>query len=352
MLRFTGVSLAASLAVLAIAGAALPAGSPAAAMPAARPQAAGAFDGFTQLGGATTAIAVHEGVAFAGIGTAVLLFDLSDPLHPVASGTSLPLPDVAEDLAVDNGFLYVATRATGGAGAARLFTFDLRQPRAPRAIGTGLALPVREIGALAVAYSDIILVSEEGMLLVDAKDPSAPRLIAQVPTGKPTGRRPWAGDIAVNGDGVAWVARPWGLYSVNLANPTRAGVRELHRRPTRAVATTGRHLFALLEDSSLEVWLADEVARPPVLLAGLAPEPRAIAAALNRVFILDQAGRRLRAFDTRSPAEPWMVDEAWVAAQASSQAGLAVAGDTVALALEHGGVLAAATARRRSSVAR
>jgi hypothetical protein len=309
--------------------------------PAATTAAAASFDGFAQAGGAATAIAIHGGVAYAGIGASLALFDVTDPLHPALLPTTLPLPDVAEDLAIDNGFLFAVTRETGGTGNARLLTFDLGEPRAPRPLGAGLTLPVREIGAIAVAFGDIVLAGEQGVLIVDTKDPAAPRLIARVPTGTPAGRRPWAADIAIDGDGLAWIARPWGLYTVDLANPTPSGVVERHRRPTRGIAAAGGLVFALTESGSIEVWLGEDLAdeatrrieirpeeratRAPVVLDGLASAPRAIAAAGDQVLVIDHAGRRLRAFDARTPAELRLRDEVWIAAQDSERAALALA---------------------------
>lgn len=314
---------------------------PAAVSPAATPAVAASFDGFSQAGGAATAIAIHEGIAYAGIGASLALFDVADPLHPVLLPTTLPLPDVAEDLAVDHGFLYVVTRETGGTGDARLLTFDLREPRTPRPLGSGLTLPVREIGAIAVAFGDIVLAGEQGILIVDAKDPATPRLIARLPTGTPAGRRPWAADIAIDGDGLAWIARPWGLYTVDLANATPSGVVERHRRPARGVAAAGGRVFVLTESGSIEVWLGDDLAdeatralaspfgqwtdRAPLVIDGLASAPRAIAATGDRILVVDQAGRRLRAFDATTATDLWLRDEAWIAAQDSERAALAFA---------------------------
>ncbi len=333
------VALTTGILVLVCAGAALPAPRPA--------SAAGSRESFAQAGGAATAIALGDGVGFAGIGASLVPLDLSDPLRPIELGTAIALPDVAEDLAVDDGYLFVATRATGGNGDARLLTFDVRAPRSPRPIGAGLPLPASEIGAVAVAYGYLILATEHGVLLVDVKDPTKPRVITQVPTGASTTRRPWAADVAVGRDGLVWIARPWGLYSMDLDDPTPAGVSARNRRPVRAVATReledgaarGTEAYALLEDGTVEIWAARSAA-PSAVLPGLAAEPRAIAVAGDRVIVVDQAGRRVRAFDAGTPGDLWLVDEAWVEAGASDEAAIATAGEVAAVALERGGVLA------------
>lgn len=311
--------------------------------PAARPvAAASATPGFARTGGAATAVAIEGTIAFAGVGASLQGLDIADPLRPALLGAGLPMPELVEGLALADGHLYAATRESEGRGGARLWTFDLADPRQPQPIGPGLTLPVREVAALAAGLGMLVLASETDILVFDAKAAASPRLIARFPTGLPGGRRRGEAAIAIDPQGFAWVARPWGLFTVNLADPSPAGVTEQQPLATRALAILDRQVYALTESGALEIWPVGRQDRAPVVLASLATAPRALAAHDGRLFLLDQAGRRLRAFAATTPNELVLREEVWIANQASERAALAAAGGRLVAALERGGLVSAA----------
>lgn len=354
------IAAPAGILALACAGAAFRAEPPAAAAAGSRP--------FAQVGGATTSIAIQPPIAYAGIGASLALFDVSDARHPTPLDVALPLPDVAEDLAIDAGYLYAAV-------GAELRVFDVRRPRRPVAVGEPLPLPVDKVGAVAAGFGHVVLASERGVLRVDVKDPAAPRIAAEIATA-PTGRPTWTADVAVTADGTAWIARPWGLFTLDLADPTPRGLAALDRRAARAVAAADAMAFVLFEDGTLEIWepVGPTAARDGASVArltGAAPltrtagrshaadggasharaavlpafatGPRAVAAGGGRLFVVDDGGRRLRTFDVTDPALPVLVDAATTVVQSSPRAAAVVVGDTFGVALERGGIVTART---------
>lgn len=358
------IAVPAGILALACAGAAFRAESPPVKAAAARP--------FAQIGGATTSIAIQPPIAYAGIGASLMLFDISDTHRPTPLDVSLPLPDVAEDLAIDDGYLYLAT-GTSSTGA-ELRVFDVRRPRQPVAVGTPLPLPVDMVGAVAAGFGHVVLATERGVLRVDVKDPFAPRVAAELPTGTPAGRRAWAADVAVAADGTAWIARPWGLFTLDLADPTSSGLAAMDPRAARAVAASGATAFVVFEDGTLEIWeprdpAAAASAASGARTTGVAPgiqsthlshaadatgshtraavlpaftrAPRAVAAGGRMLFVVDDGGRRLRTFDVADPARPVLVDATTTVVQGSPRAAAAVAGDRLGVALERGGILTA-----------
>lgn len=363
-----GLAVAAGGLALACAGAAFRTPGPAVAEDRGR--------AFAQTGGATTAVAIQPPIAFVGIGASIALFDVSDAGRPDALGTTLPLPGVAEDMAIHDGHLYVATLGAGD--GARLHVFDVRRPREPVAVGAPLPLPGEVVGAVAAGFGHVVVTTAGGVVRADVKDPARPRFAAELPTGAPLGRRPSAADIAIAPDGIAWIARPWGLYTLDLADPSPWAVAEIHRRAARAVATLGPDTYVALDDGGLEVWrpmldrdandATDGVdpadvatiaaasrrsdvaaatgrgARRTVVatLPGFASAPRAIAAHGDTLYVVDDGGRRWRAFRVDAPAAPVLVAETPAALQTSARAAVAVAGGVVGVALERAGLVTAA----------
>lgn len=307
----------------------------------ARPAAAsGSAADFAQAGGAATAVALHGRFAYAGVGASLVVLDLANPMLPAALAPALPLPEVVDGLAVDQGHLYAATRESVGSSGARLWTFDLTDPERPRPVGKALALPAREVGALAARFGFIVVATETGVLVLDTKRPAMPRLLSVLPAGI-SGRFGSGGALAIDAQGLAWIAGRSGLHTVDLAGPSPGRMVERHHLATRAVVALGPQVFALTESGDLEVWPAGGDALEPELLHALATAPRAIAATEGRLLVLDLAGRRLRRFAIGGPAGPAQDQQTWIAAQESERAALAASGPRLVAALERGGLVSA-----------
>jgi len=323
---------------------------------------------FDQIGGATTAVAVAEAKrpgnrawAFAVVGPRVVVFDLADPGAPRRAAQTELLPEVAEDLALHEGRLYVPTRAAaamasgdgaGGSGAApgdgraRLHVFDVAAPDRPVRLGTA-PLEARDVGAVAVARELAFVLTEAGVAVVDVKDPAAPAQVAAVETRDPAApARPWApGEIAVFGKHLL-VARPEGFFVVDVRDPRRPVEVEAARRPGPAfgVAVVGFHALVARGAGGLELLNVADPERPiqaaalPANLGrdGPAPDaggPRAVAAAGGVAAVVDGEGRSLTVLDVRDPVRPRPLASPPLAPFASDQVAVALAGGRAFVAL-------------------
>lgn len=312
------------------------------ARPSERGRAAGWGDlaRYERLGGASLALAAHEGFGYAVQGASLRVVDLREgELRPLP-GSTLPLPDLAEDLAVDHGRLYVPLRGADEAGEARLLSFDLSRPGAPRPIGTPFPLPAREVAAIVVSYPQAYLLTERGLLILDVKDRERPRLRRIVPLGTQRGAGPIRGDLAVR-RGRVYVADPRGLLLVE-ADAPRPLAQPLHSRPAAALALADERLYAALGDGALQVFDTDTL---PRLLAeqdtGL-PGPQALAVSGGRAFVLGDAGRHLRGFRLTTSGSLRPLGPARRVARAASPQGDLLALDEragLAMALSREGLL-------------
>jgi len=203
-----------------------------------------------QSGGWTRAVAVQGQYAYAGIGSRVVVVDISDPGSLREAGSSSRLPHNVQDIALSGKYAYVAAGAGGlrvldisdparlveigswaSPGFARgvavsgsyayladgpfgLRIIDVSNPAQPREAASAFVLQnackVRVDGQYAY-----VAAAGAGLLTVDVSNPAQP---AERATARVGG---YAYDLAV-GDGYAYVAAGWeGLQVLNVADPTR-----------------------------------------------------------------------------------------------------------------------------------
>ncbi|MFI0608847.1 MAG: LVIVD repeat-containing protein [Anaerolineae bacterium] len=125
-----------------------------------------------QWGGPAQALAVSGNRAYLGQGPRVQVLDLSQAGSPQWLGESPILPGVVEDLAVQDGYVYVA------AGEGGLRVLDLSDARAPREVGTlDTSSPPR---AVVVHGAHAYVATSLGLLVVDVSQPAQPREVARV----------------------------------------------------------------------------------------------------------------------------------------------------------------------------
>jgi len=311
-----------------------------------------------QIGGATTAVTVATTeagpTAFAVVGARVVAYDLRDPRAPRPTGHTGVLPEVPEAVAVDNGLLFVGTRATAGSGrtgersAARLWVFDLRVPARPVA---GVALDTGEVGAIAVARAFAFVLVDDGLVVVDVKDPRRPSVVATATfRTAPAGGAPWhpgALLVTADGDGVI-AAHPAGLFAVDTRDPLQPRPRALgaDHAPAFGLARAGDVVWATRGPQGIDVV---DLAHPdgPTLVAtlsagagadALTTSPKAIAAAGNTAAVVDGDGRWMVALDVRDPRRPRLTGRTRLAAFPSTQAGVAIADDHAVVALGSAGL--------------
>jgi hypothetical protein len=83
-----------------------------------------------QTGGAVTAVAVEDSLAYLGIGLRLAIADVSDPENPYVVSWSGILPELVEQISLDDDFIYVAL------GEAGLWAFDKSDISSKSPIGT------------------------------------------------------------------------------------------------------------------------------------------------------------------------------------------------------------------------
>ncbi|MBK8538669.1 MAG: hypothetical protein IPL60_01510 [Ardenticatenia bacterium] len=281
--------------------------------------------------------AEDEGPAFLAWGTQIQ--EISDPGEPLSLRARLTLPEVVEGLALGQGLLAASSRAPSGTAAAELRLWSLGDGGAPTPVGQVITLPGKEVGAVAIGYARAVVLTEGGVAVLRLKDLERPTLEVEVAAEAPAGVRAWDGSIALAA-GRAWLARPWGLETLDLSRlesaPGGAVVQRLDSLATRDVAAAGDSIFALRADGRLTVLDASSGRVLDDRL--LAEQPLALAAGGDRLAVVDRGGRRLRRFTVAERLPMWQSDEDLLP-QGSARADLILHGENALLSLESAGLL-------------
>jgi hypothetical protein len=120
-------------------------------------------------GGVCRALAVEGDWAYVGFGASLVVFDVSDPAHPIATGQAI-LEGIVEDVAISGKYVYVV----GGWSGVRVV--DISSPAKPVLVGgpetpgsplTGQSAEVVQGGKMYVAH-------EDGFEILDVSDSLAP----------------------------------------------------------------------------------------------------------------------------------------------------------------------------------
>ncbi|MBK7780724.1 MAG: hypothetical protein IPJ58_08155 [Ardenticatenia bacterium] len=281
--------------------------------------------------------AEDEGPAFLAWGTQIQ--EISDPGEPLSLRARLTLPEVVEGLALGQGLLAASSRAPSGTAAAELRLWSLGDGGAPTLVGQVIPLPGKEVGAVAIGYARAVVLTEGGVAVLRLKDLERPTLEVEVAAEAPAGVRAWDGSIALAA-GRAWLARPWGLETLDLSRlesaPGGAVVQRLDSLATRDVAAAGDSIFALRADGRLTVL---DASSGRVLDDRLvAEQPLALTAGGDRLAVVDRGGRRLRRFTVAERLPMWQSDED-LPPQGSARADLILRGESVLASLESAGLL-------------
>jgi len=139
-----------------------------------------------QIGGLSSGLAVNGQYAYVGVGMRVLVFDVSRPSSPQLVGHSPILASGVQAIYVRSGLVYVA------AGPAGLQVIDVSTPRSPRLIGSlavaGSIFDVTVDGNLAfvVQYQSEVQglsgsSSTWSLVLVDVEVPAHPQVLGSLP---------------------------------------------------------------------------------------------------------------------------------------------------------------------------
>lgn len=159
------------------------------------------------FGGAINAVAVHDQLAYVGVGASLVLLDVGDPTAPVER-SRFPLADLALKVQVDETLVYVADAYRG------LATIDVQDPAHPALLSNydtpGIAVDVQVMDGMAY-----IADGYQGMQIVDVSDPASPQLVGSYVTE--TGA--FVATIQVVGGHYAYLADPnSGLFILDVAD--------------------------------------------------------------------------------------------------------------------------------------
>ncbi len=132
-----------------------------------------------QIGGATLAVAVQGNLAYVGTGPRLTVWDLADPARPIQRGQSELLAGLVTTILIDRGHAWVLCRSTD-ASSFSVQALDLADPARPRAVGA-LALAGTPMDLAAAGGWLWVAAGGGGTLIVDARQPSRPRLAVKRP---------------------------------------------------------------------------------------------------------------------------------------------------------------------------
>lgn len=194
------------------------------------------------IGGVTNAVCVTDNKAYFGEGTRLSILDVSQPDQPRRLGTTPPMGDFVQGIAVQGNFAYVA------AGSAGLQIFDISSLPAPVIVGSldtpGNAGDVYVQGIYAYVADEI-----GGIRIVNISDPSKPREDGVYTEGVR------AYGIYVLGD-YAYVANFFDLLIINITNPVnphKEGSYITSDQNARDVFVSGKNAYVADGDAGLEI---------------------------------------------------------------------------------------------------
>jgi hypothetical protein len=247
-----------------------------------------------QWGGSVNALAVSGNRAYLGQGPRVQVLDLSQAGSPQWLGESPILPGVVEDLAVQDGYAYVA------AGAGGIRVLDLGDARAPGEVG--MLSTSSPSYAIVVYGAHAYVATLRGLLVVDVSVPAQPR---EVSVARAYGLAN-ARALALAGDRL-YVALESNLAVLDLSSPAaplRLGSTDHLPGEISSLVVDGSHVLLAAGSAGL---LVIDVADPsgPRQIGQLDTPGKAVDVALaaGRAIVADQ-GIGLTVADLANPAQP------------------------------------------------
>jgi hypothetical protein len=255
--------------------------------------------------GSYSQIIYADGVAVAGryayvaagfAGMAVL--DIADPTNPTLVGR-LAFSTWENILAVSGHYIYLYSWITGPpiGGTQRLLVVNVADPATPTLVGSLVlagpnSIPGRDV-ALAVVGSYVYLASPDGLKIVDATNPSIPKVVGTLPFN--------ITDLVVSGHYAYLADQTRGLVVVDIANPahpTQVGMLPLTYVPRLALA--GRYVYA---GDGLQLMVIDVAnSAAPQLVGQLAGPSGDLTVDGRYVYFVNKSV--FQAVDVSNPAAP------------------------------------------------
>lgn len=245
-----------------------------------------------QAGGSTTAIVLHDNLAYIGIGVHLIIVDVSDPSQPSTIGQTDVLPAAITSVDVVGGFAYLADGDSG------LYIIDISNPATPTSAGNydtpGIAQDVTVAGNYAYVAD-----MNSGMRIIDISNPAIPTETGFYVTYYP------ARGVTIAGN-YAYIARHGGLTIIDISNP--AAPTEVGNCDTQgigfAVTVAGSYAYLASEDGGLRIIDISNPVSPTE--AGFYDTPGFaldVMVAGNYAYVADGSGG-LRIIDISNPASP------------------------------------------------
>ncbi len=234
----------------------------------------------------------------------LVVMDTSRPSAPQVVST-LEWPGAAVDLAVADGYAYVASEPelVEGSGGG-LHVVDVRDPRAPRRVGTYL----QTARAVAVSGGTAAVSSGDGLHIFDARTPTALREVGNFPS-------PSLWDV-VAGEGQIYAfdgvledptGSPDHVWIIDVRNPALPRIISDYRTSSgqwgpaiQSAAVSGRYLY-LAQTDGLRILDAGNPAAPRVVYSSTI-YMHDIALSGSLLYGID--GQALRIFDVSNPMAP------------------------------------------------
>ncbi len=145
--------------------------------PSTAPDLGASFAELGRFGGRATAVAIDRGLAFAGLGRQLAVFDVSRPGEWTPLGASATLPGTVRAIELSGHYAYA-----GIWDPPSLVSLDVADPARPRVLAT-LALSRGRIFDLALAGDYLYAALGSRLAIVDLHDPARPMLAREQPDG-------------------------------------------------------------------------------------------------------------------------------------------------------------------------
>ena len=278
-----------------------------------------------QAGGPTQGIAVQGDYAYIGIGSRLIIVDISDQANPHPVGASTPFDDLVQGVMVSGTLAYIA------AGTAGLHIMDIKTPSNPSEVGAwdspGFAEGVTVSGGTAYLAD-----GPYGLRVVDVINPTSPQEIAHAVEMN------YAYDVAVSGRYAYVAAGGAGLLVVEISNPAYPVDAGAYNTPgnARGVTTYGSLVAVADERSGLHLIDSADPQHPSLLssvqIKGWAYD---VIIAGSTAYVAAAFGG-LRIVNISDYAHP--VEIGGLAWEKSHASGVVVAGSQVYIADRKGGL--------------
>lgn len=246
-----------------------------------------------QTGGPTQGIAVQGNYAYIGVGSRLVVVDITDPVNPHPIGATAPFDYFVQGVTVSGALAYIA------AGSAGLRIVNIATPSNPREVGAwdspGFAENVAVSGSTAYLAD-----GPYGLRVVNVSNPTTPAEVANAFNMN------YAVDVAVSGRYAYIAAGGAGLLVVEISNPLYPVEAGAYDTPgyARGVVAYGNRVALADERSGL---LILNVSNPlhPALLGSLETEGWALDVTISgSLTYIAAAFGGLRIVDISDPATP------------------------------------------------